>query len=75
VEPEATAFAPIQPEPCGGTPLAEAILQQALLSGANENEFALYPDLGIGALAYDALITKSPPLAPAPPPTPPPVSP
>jgi hypothetical protein len=65
----------IQPEPCNGPTLAEAILEVALLSGATENEFALNPDPGIGNLAYDALINKSPPLTPTPPPTPPPVSP
>jgi hypothetical protein len=77
VQAEAPAIVstPVQPEPCDGTPLAEAIVQEALLSGAAENEFALYPDPGIGDLAYDALITKSPSLGPTPPPTPPPVSP
>jgi hypothetical protein len=74
-EPQAVVSTPIQSEPCHGTTLAEAILQVALLSGATESEFALYPDSGIGELAYDALITKDPPLAPTPPPTPPPVSP
>lgn len=66
---------PIRPEPCDGTPLAEAIVQQALLSGAAENEFALDPDPGIGDLAHDALINKLPVLSQTPPPTPPPVSP
>jgi hypothetical protein len=66
---------PIEPEPCDGPTLAEAIFQEALLAGAVESEFALNPDPGIGGLAYDALITKSPPSGPTPPPTPPPVSP
>jgi hypothetical protein len=74
-EAQAIVSTPVQPEPCDGTPLAEAIVQEALLSGAAENEFASYPDRGIGNLAYDALITKSPSLGPTPPPTPPPVSP
>gem|GEM_PF-4698072 len=74
-EHQAIVSTPIQPEPCNGPTLAEAILQEALLSGATENEFVLYPYPGIGDLAYDALITKSPPSGPTPPPTPPPVSP
>jgi hypothetical protein len=65
----------IEPEPCNGIPLAEAIVQSALLSGATENELTLYPNRGIGDLAYDYLINKSPVFRPTPPPTPPPVSP
>jgi hypothetical protein len=75
VEPNALVPTLIEPEPCNGTPLAEAIVQEALLSGATENEFTLYPDPGIGDLAYDYLINKFPVLKPTPPPTPPPVSP
>jgi hypothetical protein len=66
---------PIQPEPCDGPTLAEAILQEAILAGAVESEFAINPEPDTGALAYDALITKTPPGGPTPPPTPPPISP
>ena len=72
---KAIVSTPIQSEPCDGPTLAEAILQEAILAGAVESEFALNPDPGIGDLAYDALITKVPPSGPTPPPTPPPISP
>jgi hypothetical protein len=74
VERKATVSTPIQPEPCTGITMAEAILQVALLSGATENEFALIPDPGTGDLAYDSLVTKAPPSGPTPPPALPPVA-
>lgn len=74
-EPEPIVSTQIQSEPCNGPTLAEAILQEALLAGAVESEFALNPDPGIADLTYDTLITKAPPSGPTPPPTPPPISP
>jgi len=70
---------PITPQPCYGPTMAEAIYQEALLSGATEADFLFNPylgytgDYGVTGIANDELINKQPP--PTPPPTPTPVSP
>jgi hypothetical protein len=72
---------PIIAEPCSGPTLAEAIFQEALLSGAAEADFLFNPNLGytgdygVTGIANDNPITKQPPKITPPPTPPPPVSP
>jgi hypothetical protein len=81
-------YEPETPGPCTGITLAEAILQQALLSGTIQSEMALSttinevlrnvgsPDpLRASNFEWDTLISKDPGALGTPPPTPPPVSP
>jgi len=82
-------YAPETSGPCTGITLAEAVLQEALLSGTIQSEMVLSTTINevlrnVGAsdtlraskFEWDTLITKDPPTSgPTPPPTPPPVSP